>query len=86
MSWEVSVQSMFMGIHFVFLSHQSSNSESVNRTISWRDSSGATHYERVAGSEDTHQLTLDQWKLLLPTFSDDVCSKTTLTSYFSERV
>ena len=77
-----------MGTHFVSLSHQSSNSESVNRTISWRDSSGATHYERVTGSEDSHQLNFTDTGLveIAVIFSDDVCSKTTVTSYFSERV
>ena len=60
----------------------------MNRTISWRDSSGATHYERVTGSEDSHQLNFtDTGPVeIAVTFSDDVCSKTTVTSYSSERV
>ena len=60
----------------------------MNRTISWRDSSGATHYERVTGSEDSHQLNFtDTGPVeITVTFSDDVCSKTTVTSYSSERV
>ena len=75
-------------ILIVFLSHQSSHKDSVNRIISWRDSSGATHYERVTGSEDSHQLNFtDPGPVeIAVTFSDDVCSKTTVTSYSSERV
>ena len=79
---------MFIERSTLSLSHQSSNSESVNRTISWRDSSGATHCERVTGSEDSHQPNFtDTGPVEIAiTFSDDVCSKTTVTSYSSERV
>ena len=83
--WKVSAQNVSTELS---LSHQSSNSESVNRTISWRDSSGTTYYERVTGSEDSHQLNFtDTGPVeIAVTFSDDVCSKSTVTSYSSERM
>ena len=87
MSWEVSAQECVCGeIHF--FSHQNSHSESVKRTISWRDSSGATHYERVTASEDSHQLNFtDNGPVeIAVTFSSSVCNKTVTTNYSSERV
>ena len=57
----------------------------MNRTISWRDSSGATHYERVTGSEDSHQLNFtDTGPVeMAVTYSTSVCNKMVTTNHYS---